>query len=158
MDESRLVARWARLWSVKDLARVRVEWSARMTRSLGRAYPERRLVRLHPDLRRRPSLRRAVLCHELAHIAAWEKSRGRSRPHGPEWTHLVRAAGFDPALRARVPAASPPGASAPRPRWIHRCPVCQFRRTARRPVPAWRCARCVEDGLPGRLDITRSAA
>ena len=166
---SRLAARWARVWEVPGLeSRVRVEWSSRLTRSLGRALPARRVVRLSGVLRRRPALLRAVLCHELAHIAAWEQrrrsappERGAKRrvegPHGPTWASLVRAAGFDPVLRVALgkSAAKRPPSNL---RWIHRCPVCQFRRVAKRPVSAWRCARCVEAGLAGDLLISRRAA
>ena len=161
MRTSQLVARWAHTWQLPGLeTRVRVEWSERLTRSLGRAIPARRIVRLSEALRRRPQLFKQVLCHEVAHVAAWELARRREDPHGPTWKALVRAAGYDPVLRValRKPAASSRAKRPPFARWIHRCPVCQFRRVGRRPVPEWRCARCVESGLEGDLLITRKAA
>jgi ribosomal protein L37AE/L43A len=40
-------------------------------------------------------------------------------------------------------------------RYLHWCPVCHSRRFARRPMARWRCAECVDAGLPGALQITR---
>ncbi len=41
------IHRWLHLWNTPDLAtRTTIEWSPRLTRSLGRCYPERRLIRL----------------------------------------------------------------------------------------------------------------
>ena len=38
---------WLRLWDVPHLeAKSRIEWSPRLTRSLGRCYPDRRLIRI----------------------------------------------------------------------------------------------------------------
>jgi predicted SprT family Zn-dependent metalloprotease len=97
-----------------------------------------------------------VVCHEAAHLAARELHGSRCRPHGPEWVTLVRAAGFEP--RPQIPWVTPSPAphrtTARRRRYNHRCPVCQFQRTASRPVWRWRCAACVAAGLSGRLEIT----
>ena len=52
-----------------------------MTRSLGRCYPERRLIRLALSLNDAPrALFEEVLCHELAHLAA-AKSTARRYAH-----------------------------------------------------------------------------
>ena len=45
-----------------------------------------------------------------------------------------------------------------RARYLHSCTVCDFHRTARRPMHAWRCAACVAAGLSGELQITRKEA
>ena len=98
---------------------------------------------------------REVLSHEIAHIAVRDLHGVGRRPHGPEWMALVRAAGFEPQKRIAWSSGSrTPNASAiQRPNYLHRCPVCQLRRIARRPVRHWRCAACVTAGLSGRLDI-----
>jgi predicted SprT family Zn-dependent metalloprotease len=97
-----------------------------------------------------------VLCHEVAHLAARDLYGHGCQPHGREWVALVRAAGFDPRRRIPWSAPSPPAQrTAPQRRqYIHRCPVCHLQRIALRPVRRWRCAACVEAGLPGRLEIS----
>ncbi len=158
--------RWLQLWNTPDLAaQTTIEWSPRMTRSLGRCYPERRLIRLAAFLDEADNaLLEEVLCHELAHLAAHElhgTSTGSIRPHGPEWKTLMRAAGYEP--RTRMPA--PPNAPKPQPRrrrrgrylYLHHCPLCQLSRAAKRVVRRWRCAACLTAGLDGILDVFRRA-
>jgi predicted SprT family Zn-dependent metalloprotease len=97
-----------------------------------------------------------VLAHELAHAAARRLHPRARNPHGAEWKSLVRATGFEPMVRLRVPAAPPPvTGSGETARYRHRCPVCQMTRWARRPVTAWRCRNCAAAGLPGVLIINR---
>ncbi len=101
--------RWLHLWSTPDLAtRTTIEWSPRLTRSLGRCYPERRLIRLAAFLEESENaLLEEVLCHELAHLAARELHGRHIRPHGSEWKALMRAAGFEPKTRLPAPEAVP---------------------------------------------------
>jgi hypothetical protein len=77
------------------------------------------------------------------------------RPHGPTWQRLVRAAGYEPTLRLPVDA-NEQDERAPRQRlrFTHSCPVRHFTRTAKRRMPAWRCADCAAVGLDGQLEIT----
>ena len=149
---------WLHLWNTPELAaRTTIEWSPRLTRSLGRCYPERRLIRLASFLDEAPNgLLEEVLCHELAHVAARELHGTRIRPHGPEWKALMRDAGYEPKTRLPLPA-NVRGTRNHRRRYlyIHRCPVCQRSRTAKRAVRRWRCAACVAEGLDGTLDISR---
>ena len=43
--------RWLHLWDVPHLeAKSRIEWSPRLTRSLGRCYPDKRLIRISSHL------------------------------------------------------------------------------------------------------------
>ena len=97
---------WLHLWNTPELAaRTTIEWSPRLTRSLGRCYPERRLIRLASFLDEAPNgLLEEVLCHELAHVAARELHGTRIRPHGPEWKALMRDAGYEPKTRLPLPA------------------------------------------------------
>jgi predicted SprT family Zn-dependent metalloprotease len=153
------VDRWLHLWDVPQLeAKSRIEWSPRLTRSLGRCYPDKRLIRIASYLESAPDgLLQEVLCHEMAHLATRELHGRKARPHGPEWKALMQKAGFEP--RTHLPA--PNGAPRLRRRrrspyvYLHRCPVCQIFRTARRLMSRWRCAACVTSGLEGRLTITR---
>jgi predicted SprT family Zn-dependent metalloprotease len=147
---------WAlRRWSDS----VSIEISDRMQRSLGSYSQRTRTVRLSAALFTQPdrSLVREVLCHELAHAIVHQQF-GRRHPHGPEWRELVRRAGFEGHARTDfrngLPRSNRPQTKRS---WIHRCPVCQMTRRARRPVSRWRCAACVEVGLDGILEITESA-
>ena len=154
------LAQWVRLWGVPSLAsQVTVELSSRMTRTLGRCYPTRRLIRLSERLIQAPRpILLEVLCHELAHIAVHELNGGKSSPHGPAWTELMRAAGFEPRTRLRYPyteASFSRKGKQQRYLYVHHCPVCQMERIARRAVKRWRCRVCLEAGLDGKLEIRR---
>jgi predicted SprT family Zn-dependent metalloprotease len=145
------VRTWARLWGVPGLdARLSIEWSRRLRRSLGRAFPQRGLVKLSAALRSAPAERvLETLCHEVAHIAVLELHGAPCRPHGPEWAALVRAAGFVPSVRLRGTTERPGDVRL----YLHWCPVCHARRVARRAVRRWRCAGCVGAGLDGTLNV-----
>jgi predicted SprT family Zn-dependent metalloprotease len=94
----------------------------------------------------------------MAHLATRELHGRSVRPHGPEWKALMTSAGFEPRTRLPSPTgAAPPGKRRARYVYLHRCPVCQLSRTARRLMGRWRCAACVASGLEGRLSITRHA-
>jgi SprT protein len=152
---SKLIRRWARRWNALTLAdEIACQWSSRLRRSLGRAYPQRKLIRLSLLLHepRYASVFEEVICHEAAHIVAHYLHGCRVADHGREWQELVRLAGYEP--RRCIEADTPP----PRPepislRYVHICPVCQSTRTARRPQPQWRCVACENAGLEGKLLI-----
>jgi len=154
--------RWLHLWDVPHLeAKSRIEWSPRLTWSLGRCYPDKRLIRIASYLKglegAPDGLLQEVLCHEMAHLAARELHGRNARPHGPEWKALMTSAGFEPRTRLPSPNGAPrPGRRRRAPTvYLHRCPVCQLFRAARRLMSRWRCAACVASGLEGRLSITR---
>ena len=94
---------WAEAWGVPGLeSRLSVCFSTRMSRSLGRCQPERKLIRLASWLREAPDVLLAeVLCHEVAHVAVHELHGRGCRPHGREWKALMRTAGYQ--ARARIP-------------------------------------------------------
>lgn len=161
------VERWLDAWNIPELAaRARVEWSPRLTRSLGRCYPERRLIRIAThvgEADKETGLLDEVLCHELAHLAAFELHGPHVRPHGAEWKALMRAAGYEPKTRLKTPPGIPPPSVTRRPKrrapsylYVHRCPVCHRYRVARRLMKGWRCASCIQSGLTGELVITRA--
>jgi len=152
-----LLAEWAELWGDPSLSDgVRVEFSTRMRRAIGRCSPGRRLIRLNSQLLldEHRALLREALCHEFAHLAAYQLYGEGLRPHGEEWAGLQRRAGFDPEKKFSLPSQEATRRSPGKLRYSHRCPVCQTVYTARRPVSYWRCARCLDAGLDGRLIIT----
>jgi predicted SprT family Zn-dependent metalloprotease len=153
---------WLALWGMPGFdENLTIEWSSRLRRSLGRAVPSRRLVRLsHLLLTARRKLVLETVCHEVAHVAVPVLHRNPCRPHGPEWAELVRTAGFAPRNRvnqsargqaATVSVRRPSGAGVRL--YVHTCPVCHARRLARRRISRWRCADCVTAGLDGRLTV-----
>jgi SprT protein len=152
---------WAVRWSLAGFEeRVRVSFSTRLRTSLGRCVPAHAEIRVASFLLTGPpGLLHEVLCHEAAHVAAVELHGSGIRPHGPEWKALMAAAGFGPRVRIPVGEVDPllrqvgPAGRL----WEHRCPVCQMRRLAGRPVRQWRCAACTHAGLEGRLVISRTA-
>jgi predicted SprT family Zn-dependent metalloprotease len=163
LNKRRLAAYVASLeakWSVPAIVnRVEIQFSRRLRSSLGRCILSRGIVRLNRRLlKARPALLEEVLCHELAHVVTFERHGRHCRPHGPEWAALMRAAGFEPRVRARLShdlEVAVRAARTPRRLYEHRCPVCQAKRLARRPVPQWRCAACVAAGLEGKLVIAK---
>lgn len=157
-----LLSQWGGIWGLPRIEeRLEIRFSPRFRSSLGRCAPASGEIRLAAFLCDGPSdLLQEALCHEAAHAAVHELHGRAAKPHGTEWRELMRAAGFEP--RARIPARLLEGV-APRRRqaqggWLHRCPVCQVSRVARRPVHRWRCAACRNDGLDGRLLVTRVSA
>jgi predicted SprT family Zn-dependent metalloprotease len=155
------------LWSLPDLSpTATIEFSDRMTTSLGRCVPSRRLIRLNARLRDGDDeLLKEVLCHELAHLAVYVRFGRGAEPHGKEWRRLVSLAGYEPRRRAesvlsdtaardQVGRDEPPTRRWASSHFEHRCPVCQSVRVARTASPRWRCSECVADGLDGELVIT----
>ena len=162
------LTQWARLWRCRPLSSVKCAVNRRLSVSLGRCRPAARAIELSQRLLSQTwRLRREVLCHEAAHFAVRELHGRAAKPHGPEWRELVTLAGSEPTVAISVALRGPAGPSdsgsdpARRTRIVrgyiyeHRCPVCQFRRMARRPVGRWRCTACVGAGLDGVLLIRR---
>ena len=155
--------RWATLWHLPGLEdRVSVSFSHRFRSSLGRCAPGSGEIRLAAFLQKAsPELLTEALCHEAAHAAVHELHGRGPKPHGLQWQTLMRAAGYEP--RARIPSVlldglAPTPSRRARATWLHRCPVCQVVRIARRPVYQWRCAACIKAGLDGHLVIDRTSA
>ena len=154
--------RWAELWEVPGLEqRAQIRFSRRLEVSLGRCTPARASIRLHCDLARGPrDLLLEVVCHELAHVAAWEMHGRAIRPHGREWQDLVSRAGYVPSTGLQPPKgciSKPKRRRRRRRRYLyeHRCPSCDWRKMARAAVRRWRCPECIAVGREGELEIWR---
>jgi hypothetical protein len=65
----------------------------------------------------------------------------------------MRAAGFEPRARIPVQGAPPPRRRRRRYLYLHRCPICQEERIARRVVRY--CSACAEEGLDVAFEIWR---
>lgn len=152
---------WFATWQLAPLAdAVRVRFSPRMFRAIGRAHPARCLVTLADGVRALPAPTVLdILAHECAHLAAYARHGRGIRPHGTEWQRLMRAAGFVPRVRfADLAAIDVVRAHARLPvRYLHRCPLCGAARESSRRMRRWRCGACYEIGRDGRLEIIRIA-
>jgi predicted SprT family Zn-dependent metalloprotease len=151
------IIEWASAWSVLDLpSMVRVGFSKRFTRALGRCTPKTGSIRLNRKLTKaNHEILREVLCHEVAHVAVWHAHGRSARPHGPEWRELMALAGYEPRVKW---VRKPDDLSVGRPGrkftiYDHVCPVCGSSWSAKRRVSTWRCGACLDAGLEGRLEI-----
>lgn len=163
LDFAALIRPWAKQWGLPGIeAGISVRFSTRLKRSLGRSWPRRGEIVLHPKLRdAKPTDLAMVVCHEAAHIASYQLYGGKAAPHGAEWAALVSSVGFAPVTRVSAlgaiqvaPKSRGPLQPTARRLVLHRCPVCQSKRVARRIVSGWRCAECVAAGLDGLLETT----
>jgi len=162
-----LAARLTHTWNVpREALDVEFVVNPRLRRAVARFLRKTRVIELGPRFVELASRHEEILCHELAHVAVDFVHGTRAKAHGPEWQRLVEAAGYQPeAQTAFAPLGSrvAPGKvtktrrSSPGAVYVHRCLVCQMVRRAKRPVPQWRCAACVMAGMPGRLQIRRTA-
>lgn len=145
-------AQWLAAWGASWRGRLpKIEFSSYLSTSLGISYPERAIIRLNTSLLGEDAdLLQVVLCHELAHIVIYKRHGVSARPHGFEWQALMRAAGFEP--HSRIGSARRVSKGATR-RYRHVCSRCNAIRLAGRPMPQWRCGRCVTQGLDGVLLI-----
>jgi predicted metal-dependent hydrolase len=116
VDIHRALRDWCHLWGIEEMApEISVEFSSRMTRSLGRCYADRKLIRIAQFVREESdALVQEVLCHEAAHIAAHHLYGSSIRPHGPEWKSLMLKAGYPPSVRYRRASLIVPPARVPK--------------------------------------------
>ena len=134
-----------------------VEQSQRMTRSIARTYPARRVIRVNPSvLAMHVTEARLVMWHESAHIVVFTRYGTGVRSHGEEWTSLLVSAGLQACVRIAdrthgLPSTAACGATSRH--IVYRCTVCHAVAYARKKMPRWRCAVCLENGLLGNMTI-----
>ena len=78
--------------------------------------------------------------------------RQTTAPNGKNWCDL-------PAMsrdRCYKTDALPEPQNRDSVRYEHVCPICQAKRTAKRPQPQWRCVACQNAGLEGEVDHSES--
>lgn len=153
----RLRRKWARVWRAPELRNAgSLQFNPRLTRTVARWVLATGCLEVGPRFFESVRNQTAILCHEYAHAATVLRFGPAVRPHGPEWRRFVLIAGFEPVARHR---GMSPTARSPSRRLVeaatfeHRCLVCQSVRLGRRRMTRWRCAQCVQDGLPGGLSI-----
>jgi predicted SprT family Zn-dependent metalloprotease len=148
---------WASIWRIPELQNVgNLQFNPRLTRTVARWVLATRCLEVGPRFFDADRNQTAILCHEYAHAAAMLRFGLAVRPHGAEWRQFVQAAGFEPVTRHRgtLPAVRAPSHRRVRSLLFeHRCLICHSVRLGRRKMTRWRCAQCVQDGLPGDLSI-----
>lgn len=149
------VTRLGRLWSRASLAEsVSIRFSSRLSSTWARTNLATNAITLASKLKGDRERLHDVLCHELAHVVSHERVGRSEGPHGPTWRRLVHEAGRNPAIRLEDREATRTTSRPDARTFVHRCPICDFSRTARRPMTIWRCADCTAAGLSGELIVT----
>ncbi|MEI7730351.1 MAG: SprT-like domain-containing protein [Verrucomicrobiota bacterium] len=149
---------WCHLWQVPDLpAQIHILFSPRLHCALGRCRPRQGRITLSDILLLEPNHKLLVetLCHEAAHLAAYQKFGARIKPHGPEWRHLMQVAGYAPNVTARrehVFGLEQRLAKIRR-RYEYHCPQCNITHLRRSQNPRLRCRACFTAGRSGLLLI-----
>ncbi len=155
------IEEWEAVWQLPALnSAVSIAPNKRLRRSLGRCHPTTGRISLHPSiLEEREEILKEVLCHEVAHVAAYLLHGPTIRPHGREWAILMEKAGFVPRARMEPSRLSEAAKKmmVPQVFYRHHCPECDAARLALRPIRRWRCGACRDEGREGALDITTAS-
>ena len=145
-----------RCWAVDGFAhRVDVHFSARLTRNFGYFKSVSGRITLAQRLIDHPDALREVLIHELAHKAVFDCHGPHVAHHGPEWKQLMESAGLLPRRSMPPLPGDPPLQRRDSRSYLHRCPRCDAKRIAGRPVRSWRCVACHRAGRSGDLEVVR---
>ncbi len=150
------LTRWAESGRTPDLIRhVRISYSRRLRKSLGRVRPKSGIITLNARLTSAPhAILLEVLCHEAAHVAVYLRHGWSAKPHGPEWRELIRLAGYQPTTRllcSELSSQEKPGRVIPL-RKHCRCPVCSTEYFVRRHNSSYHCSLCLRKGLTVKLE------
>ena len=139
---------------IKKLARcVSVIWNRRMRTAAGRAFYDSQRIELNPGLLRLseidiPAEVDRTLRHELAHLVAFHRARGRKiAAHGPEWQEACHDLGIPGEARCHSLPFKPRRV---RKKLVYECPRCDTKilrvRRFRQAVACHDCCRLHGDG------------
>ena len=138
---------------VETAARVTVAWHARLSSTAGLARPTETVVLLNPRLGGFPGELDRTLRHELAHLVAHVRARGRRiTAHGPEWRKACADLGIPGETRCHTLPL--PRRQVVR-RYAYQCPRCGYVLRRTRPIKARRrlaCHDCCKQHARGRFD------
>lgn len=132
---------------------VAVVWHHRLTSTAGLARPAQSMVLLNPRLKTFPDEVDRTLRHELAHLVAIARARGRRiNAHGPEWKRACVELGIPGESRCHT---LPLPRRAVNRKHVYRCPGCGFLLRRVRPIKARRrlaCLDCCKRYAGGRFE------
>lgn len=133
--------------------KVSVVWNQRMRTAAGRAFYEASRIELNPGLLGLeeidiPAEVDRTLRHELAHLVAFQRSRGRKiAAHGIEWQRACADLGIPGESRCHALPFKPRRV---RKRLVYECPRCETKilrvRRFRQAVACYDCCRALGDG------------
>jgi SprT protein len=148
------LASLAIVWKHPHVSRLGVRVNPNLRSTVARWMPSNNVLEISATAKSKSKRAfQEVICHEAAHMVVWDRAGRRTRPHGPEWAALMRAAGFEP--RATLVRCGRRRGSSNTRRIRHFCPVCHFSKIAKRRMPRWRCPECQAIGLEGKLKMSR---
>ncbi len=148
------LASLARVWRHARISRLDVTVNPNLRSTLARWMPPSNVLEISARVKSRGAQAlREIITHEAAHVVVWDRSGRAVRPHGQEWSALMRAAGSEP--RATLVRCGYRIGSRDNVRIRHFCSVCHFSRFAKRRMPRWRCPECRAIGLEGKLEVER---
>ena len=141
-------------WKHPRVSQLDIVFNPNLKSTLARWLPRSNIIELNAKVRSRSARALSeVISHEAAHVVMWDRSGHATRPHGPEWAALMRAAGYEP--RATLVRCGYRIRSRDNVRIRHFCSVCHFSRFAKRRMQRWRCPECRAIGLEGKLEVER---
>ncbi|MCB1076283.1 MAG: SprT-like domain-containing protein [Verrucomicrobiae bacterium] len=154
---TRKASDWAASLGLEGLAgRLRVLWNRRMRTTAGRAFYEGSRIELNPRMLRMEGVDRVAeiertLKHELAHLIAHARGRGRAiAPHGEEWRRACADLGIPGEPRCHT---LPLEAREIRRRYLYLCPACGAEiARVRRYRQSVACYECCKKHSRGRYD------
>lgn len=148
---------WVRLWCVPSLLqRILFRRNPLLRTTIARWREKQHCLELGPQFFSLTKCQDEILCHELAHVAALLIHGSGISSHGPEWHALVKAAGYSPSSVLKTSKSNSALLKNTSSWWYeHRCPVCHAVHFARKRMSQWRCAECIQLGLPGLLIVSR---
>jgi predicted SprT family Zn-dependent metalloprotease len=148
------LASLADAWREARISRLNVAVNPNLRSTLARWIPPSNVLEISATVKSRGTRAiREIITHEAAHVVVWDRSGRAARPHGQEWSALMRAAGFEP--RATLVRCGLRIGGRGHVRVRHFCSVCHFSRIAKRRMPRWRCPECRAIGLEGKLEVER---
>jgi len=149
------LASLAIVWTHPRVAQLDIVLNRNLRSTLARWIPPSGVLEVNAKVKSRDARAlREIISHEAAHVVVWDRSGRAARPHGPEWSALMQAAGIRPRATL-VRCGYRRNGTWRGARTRHVCPVCHFSRFAKRRVPRWRCPECRAIGLEGVLKTER---
>lgn len=100
-----------------------IQWSTRMSKTLGRAFPRDRKITLSSWLDFNQAMN--TVRHELAHIAVGYPSN--EAPHGPKWREWAVCLGAEPRAASLLPPTRGPDPRMRKLYWGLKCLSCGSR-------------------------------